>query len=185
MPPLLDQSIAIFHYTVIVWTRASPEPPLDSQCSKDAIICHAHLRFPLPKSGNIYFLAALALAALLSMGEWSVIVTTEQFQPHQTLCGIPNPCQAPRLTPWLTIVWCGQFYILAMSCNVFQCLPMYSRQLSGWLCHCNRSTHFSWISLWMDDQTRGSWGTWLEVSLRSKLRKDQAAWEDWRAETGQ
>ena len=28
-------------------------------------------------------------------------------------------------------------------------------------------------------------GTWLEVSLRSKLRKDQAAWEDWRAETGQ
>ena len=28
------------------------------------------LRFPLPKSGNIFFLAALALAALLSMGEW-------------------------------------------------------------------------------------------------------------------
>ena len=131
----------------IVWTRASPEPPLDSQCSKDAIICHAHLRFPLPKSGIIYFLAALALPALLSMGEWvspAIPATSDSLWYSKPMSSPMTDHMTDAMTD-NCVMWTD---------NVFQCLPMYSRQLSGWLCHCNRSTYFSWISLWMDDPTR-------------------------------
>ena len=126
----------------------------------------------------------------------------------------PNPCQAPWLTtwltPWLTIVWCGQ----TMSSNFFQCIPDSSlddfithfswislwnpQQL--WMDDPTRVGQFSsrstdlfqvkilfvvWGLLVRFPNPQEGQGTWLEVSLRSKLRKDQAGWEDWRAETGQ
>ena len=107
MPPLLDQSI----------TGA----PFGFPMFKGRDHLSRALRFPLPKSGIIYFLAALALPALLSMGErvsghWlsqlsnsrhirlSVVFQTH-VKPHDwQLCDVDRQC-------------------LPMSSNVFQCIP--------------------------------------------------------------